>query len=787
VGAFALALSTDDGTTADDQLTETTLLVSGPCTAGAAEPCGIDAGDGLALATNGAEIVDNGDGTATVTGDIEIVTESGPIDIDNAELIIEVPPDGGPPEIIGGTGDVPFPTIGFLSEASLIGTSTGLFGVDYGRDLERLGAFLNPDTKYLWVTFSNGMDVSTGFADMFPGIDTSGLPESFNVPLGVQATMVIDPADPYVYISGACPEFPDHDDQEDNEDDTNTTSASSTTTTLPDDDAPITIEPEDDGVGDDCGIGFSLSGEIPFTPSDVDGLPESVKAYAGHIVIRGEVPLGGTGLVIDGVTVQRFETSGYRLDGYGDVAVTMPFIQGLIDVEIPMGDAAAGMTVTDRSVEAYAAGSFGGSQEPLILPLPIPIEIPNEQSASTTISASIGGSTGVDGVFRIDPDSSLVIAGRQGVGLSTFGNLLGVELADTQTTTGTLILDRNGAFLEAKTSDGIHPSIDFGTGTKITARIDAESLDDSFIEAVGQMTFAAVTLEGESLLRIDRSGIQALGTLGTSLGGVEMAGSIGPDGVDLRGRTDLRFPVSVTDRLAADVDDALAAAIAEVERIDDEIERISAEIRAERRERSSDFKAAKNAFDDAQAEVDKINDDITANKSTIAATKKKIADVCKGKSGLALTACKVTNGPKIVAWNAEIAALKAANAGLVAAREIATVTLDAASIVLDEIEAGLDAIPIDADPRIIALAASRDTALGVLVTTRTLAGAVDNTGTIGGSVELRIGTGGLGGDADIEWCDASGCTTLAGATIQLDNRFLACVTLFGVPDICAEF
>ena len=114
VGAFVLRSGPSAEPTNPTDSTGTTVVGVEPCTVDSAGSCGIDTGDGIVLTTENATIVDNGDGTVTVTvtGSVEVATAAGPIDIDNANLIIEIPPDGGPPEIIGGTGDVPFPTTG---------------------------------------------------------------------------------------------------------------------------------------------------------------------------------------------------------------------------------------------------------------------------------------------------------------------------------------------------------------------------------------------------------------------------------------------------------------------------------------------------------------------------------------------------------------------------------------------------------------------------------------------------------------------------------------------------
>ncbi len=436
---------------------------------------------------------------------------------------------------------------------------------------------------------------------------------------------------------------------------------------------------------------------------------------------------------------------------------------------------------------AYAAGHFGGSQEPLVLPLPIPIEIPNEQSSETTISAAIGGAVGSDGVFRLDGDSMLEIDGSQGIGASAFADLLDIDVEDFQTTKGRLVLDRHGALLEASTNFGIHPSIDLGAGAKVTVSIDADSLADSYIEAAGVMKFSGVSLDGESAIRLDRDGLRAHGVLDTAIGGVALDGYVGPAGIDLHGRAELSFPTGAVSQFASNADASLQAAIDEVNRIDDEIAQISDEIRSDRRQRSSDFQAAKNAVDDAQAEVDKLNGQIDDNNRRINVLKGYIDDVCAGKSGLDLTGCQIANAGKIAGWQAEITALQVANGGLFTARTVATGTLSAARAVLEGIEATLDAIPVETDPRIIALGASRDTALAVLETTRALAKAVADGGTLSGHVDIQLGTAGLGGEAVIEWCDDDGCDALAGAKLRFIPDFEACIIVPGIPDICAKF
>ena len=131
----------------------------------------------------------------------------------------------------------------------------------------------------------------------------------------------------------------------------------------------------------------------------------------------------------------------------------------------------------------------------------------------------------------------------------------------------------------------------------------------------------------------------------------------------------------------------------------------------------------------------------------------------------------------------EIAALTAANVTQAGLHFAATGVLDGAQLLLDGIEAGLDAIPVDTDPRIIALCAAKETATFALQTARTVADAVSIGGTLRGEITWELGTNGLSASLIAEYCDGE-CTTLAGGSVRLTPTPEACVEVAGIAEAC---
>ena len=99
-------------------------------------------------------------------------------------------------------------------------------------------------------------------------------------------------------------------------------------------------------------------------------------------------------------------------------------------------------------------------------------------------------------------------------------------------------------------------------------------------------------------------------------------------------------------------------------------------------------------------------------------------------------------------------------------------------------EAAAVVIPIDADPRLIALFVARDGAIVVLEAAKlALPPLPDIPGEFVGKINLQLGTRGLSGQVRGEYCDQQ-CTALAGGRLSLLPQPQACIAIPLLGDVC---
>jgi hypothetical protein len=131
-------------------------------------------------------------------------------------------------------------------------------------------------------------------------------------------------------------------------------------------------------------------------------------------------------------------------------------------------------------------------------------------------------------------------------------------------------------------------------------------------------------------------------------------------------------------------------------------------------------------------------------------------------------------------------ALQTANTAQKGYKPVAEVTLTAAREALLAIETALNTIPLDADPRVVALITARDAAVLTLSALRDGADLLDIGGLIRGEIQVTVGINGLGGASVGELChsDGSNCTTLSGGRVSFFPTAELCMELFGAPEQC---
>lgn len=121
----------------------------------------------------------------------------GDISVLDADLTVEL---GKAKDVqrLRGTARLPFPAVGFLENVEVNSPALADVGLEWGENLAYLGAPLIPDRQYLFLNFGTGLD----FDVEVPTGSGESRAISFSVPEGQNATLVMDPNEPFVYVAG---------------------------------------------------------------------------------------------------------------------------------------------------------------------------------------------------------------------------------------------------------------------------------------------------------------------------------------------------------------------------------------------------------------------------------------------------------------------------------------------------------------------------------------------------------------------------------------------------------
>lgn len=741
-------------------------------------------------ADTGATVSTLDDGRTVVQGTVTVPTAGADVELADADIAVGVGPDGEP--TISGTARVPFPTEGRFADAEINQLPIGEMGSAYGRDLAHLGAHLVDDTQYLFFAFDGGLDVSLPFAGE-PGYEA--LPSHISVPTGVSAALVLDPTDPYFYVGTDCPDLSKDDDDKQGDDDRDANDSDANeqrdddrndNDNETDDDEPgeayYTIEPSSLPAGQECGIGISNNGNIP---APATGLGD---AFTGHVVVDGIVPLYA-GIELDGSAVIALRDPGVRTVGWGNVLATVPLIDPLIDIQIPLADAAVEIQAESTRIGVAYDGAIGGSNPTYELPLiGIPITIP--ATGSVEWEARFGFVDDGSGAWRIDPASYAEVSGEFGVGLGQFGELIGMELSDVASQSGSFRIDSTGVTAKGQSQLQIHPSLATGATAEYALRIDATDWLQSRLDFVADVELAGHTLAAADVT-IGGQGIAVAGEVDFGFVRAALSGSIDSTGFELTGDAGIELSLDGVAEASRAVADGVTSLITEVEKLDDDIDRARAEVRENRRNRDEAFVGAKTFLQNAIDSLDDLDSETAEKEARIAELRGKIADEQDWYDGL-------TAGKKVLEWTAHAARLTVWR-GEIATLEVRIFAIDdvyrpaavgvltGAQEALDLVQAGLDALPVDTNPKVAALLLTRNGLISALELARGTAELFDIEGSLRGNVAMRLASDGIGGSFSGELCGPNRCTALPGGRVELGADTAICVELPGLGEKCLTF
>jgi len=497
-----------------------------------------------------------------VADDLRIVTPFGDIVLGEASLSVMIGA-GGAFESLVGTARVPFPAIGFMSGIHVDQTPMATIGIDFGANIN-VGVPLQPAVSYLFFQFSSSFGASLG-------------PVSFKAG-GPDATLVLNPADPFVFVGGSignlipgAGEPPPA---------SGTPSAAG---------APIFVEP-------DFGFGISLGAKIPFFTGAHDarvvGAPldptcnqcvtdicaadpvccasmwdsqcvskvqticggSDPSTFLGHLLLKGPIPLGELPLSLKGITIANIDP-----DKNGTIFVGSPDLQlgakGALGVSVPfLTFFALGFDLgTADAVVGYAAGAasacFIGTLDPAdpFAMFPANFPIPIKQSPQK-VGASVAGSFNT----AAPQDSFVRASGEFSIDLKPIGAPIGVNLGELAASSVKLRIDRSGLLFQGMTSSQIIPNLT-NAEMSLAVHIPVQNALQSSAELKGALTVAGVGLDPARIF-ISPLGFKVEGNLDLApIAALTVVGGIDQSGVMLTGN----FNSNIHFDLQKTVDDTL--------------------------------------------------------------------------------------------------------------------------------------------------------------------------------------------------------------------------------------
>ncbi|MEM7139423.1 MAG: hypothetical protein AAF548_00215 [Actinomycetota bacterium] len=421
----------------------------------------------------------------------------------------------------------------------------GRVGSDYGRNLAHLDAHLNDDDLYLYVVLEqdNVLEID------HPAF-TAEMPRKYSLSGSGRTVVVINPETLYIYVGMECPGA----------------------------NPPVNIDLKISDYQGGCGLGFSPSGSIPVGYAFAGDIHPDFADVRPQLVIDGEVPLpygdvaGSAFFQLDGTTLTAVAT--------GEVSVGAPGTIGkVIPISLPIGRAQIGTIRTMEPVgtifdeKTWINGYLGDDI------------IVDSDLAGAASFVDIAAFLPVDGDVVIDgflhqrqeplgsrlwePDSFLDIEGHGSFSPVAF--LSGASGVDHRLIEGTvdLRLDRNGLEGDGTLTVSPIPAVELAGAGAFDVRYLYDEPRNGHLEVEGTLNVGGTDL-AEARLRLDRDGVAVTGRLGVGGTFVEVQGTVGPSGVDLRGEAGVTIDLTNLDGLAADI----AVEFGE----DETIERLEAEI-----------------------------------------------------------------------------------------------------------------------------------------------------------------------------------------------------------------
>ena len=294
------------------------------------------------------------------------------------------------------------------------------------------------------------------------------------------------------------------------------------------------------GPVDEASVGFSIGGHLPFTPDNTWGIDANAATFDGHLWIGGKIDLndlkiplaiGGNTVVNldpdgDGKTFFTDPSGGFQFGSNSELDVSIS--AGALGLEIPVAQSTTVGKIVGKSGAADYSGvvTAGNGWMPDAVPLKNTAQLKAAGHASTQIT---------DTYFKAEGDLSF--------DASKLGQWTGLDLKDLAMAKATLNADKDGLTVTGVASTSISPYIGL-KGDLATVGYFNGNPKDWYITLDGQFAVSGVELSTDAHARMDQTGMAVSGSFKTPVGSIAMQGSINRSGVDLEGIATVKIPIT---------------------------------------------------------------------------------------------------------------------------------------------------------------------------------------------------------------------------------------------------
>jgi hypothetical protein len=303
---------------------------------------------------------------------------------------------------------------------------------------------------------------------------------------------------------------------------------------------------------DEASVGFSLGGHLPFVPENTWGIDEQATTFDGHIWLGGKVNLNDLKLPIaiggktvvdvdpngDGKTMFTDPADGFQFGSNAELDLSLQ--AGAISMEVPIAKGTVVGHITPNEAWAYYSGNTKAGNGWM------PAEVPLKNTA-TLKSAGHVSSHLEQTYFKAEGDLSFD-AGK-------LGAWTGVDLNDLALAKATLNIDKDGVLVTGTASAAFSPYLGMKGDVNAVGYFNG-SPQGWYVTLDGQLVVSGIDLSAAAHARLDQNGMLVSGKFETPISLIDMSGSITKGGVDVEGRVEVTIPIVAGREIAQWVTDA---------------------------------------------------------------------------------------------------------------------------------------------------------------------------------------------------------------------------------------